>query len=274
MDRSRLLPTAAACAAALLAIVPLPVRAETLLARYEVRAAGIRIMEVEAQFDLEGPRYRLRTRVRTTGVAGALASSDQVTSTEGAWRGTEPIPARYRMEGVWRGARRAMAMDWPSPGQPVLSELEPPIEPDRQPVPAALRLGTMDGLSALAKLTRTVAATGRCDAAAAVYDGRRRADYTVQTAGLQLLPQEGGFGGEALRCSFESRLLAGWRSDREAEWAKTPQPATAWLARPLPGRQPIPVRIELPSRWLGTIRVLLLGVEPLASGQEVAQHRQ
>jgi hypothetical protein len=177
------------------------------------------------------------------------------------------------MEGIWRGARRAMAMDWPSPGQPVLSELDPPVEPDRQPVPAALRLGTMDGLSALAKLTRTVATTGRCDAAAAVYDGRRRADYTVQTEGMQVLPQEGAFGGEALRCGFESRLLAGWRSDREAEWARKPQPATAWLGRPLPGRQPIPVRIEMPSRWLGTIRVVLQAVEAVPSGQEVAQQR-
>ncbi|MFC7476138.1 DUF3108 domain-containing protein [Dankookia sp. GCM10030260] len=270
MASSRLLQIAAC----LLALAPIRAGAETLLARYEVRAAGVRIMEVEAQFALDGPRYRLRTHVRTSGVVNVLGRGDQVTSTEGAWRGADPIPARYRTEGTWRGARRVVALDWPSPGQPVLGELEPPMEEDRQPVSAALRLGTMDSLSALAKLTRTVAQTGRCDAAAAVYDGRRRADYTVQTEGMQVLPQEGGFGGEALRCGFESRLVAGWRSDREAEWARTSQPATAWLGRPLPGRLAIPVRIELPSRWLGTIRVVLLGVEALPSGQEVAQHRQ
>jgi hypothetical protein len=267
------LPPIAACAVALLALTPRMAGAETLVARYEVRAAGIQIMEIEAQFELEGPRYRLRARIRTTGVANLFGRGDQVTSTEGAWRGSDPIPARYRVEGIWRGARRAVALDWPSPGRPVLGELEPPIETDRQPVPEALRLGTMDALSALAKLTRTVATTGRCDAAAAVYDGRRRADYTAQTEGTQVLPQEGAFGGEALRCGFESRLLAGWRSDREAEWAKQPQPATAWLGRPLPGRQAIPVRIEMPSRWLGTIRVVLQAVEPLPSGQEVAQQR-
>ena len=90
---------------------------------------------------------------------------------------------------------------------------------------------------------------------------------------MQVLPPEGDFGGEALRCGFESRLLAGWRSDREAEWARKPQPATAWLGRPLPGRLAIPVRIEMPSRWLGTIRVVLQSVEPLPSGQEVAEKR-
>ncbi|TDH58943.1 DUF3108 domain-containing protein [Dankookia rubra] len=267
---SRLLPTAA-CAAALLGA--LPARAETLLARYEVRAAGIQVMEIEAAFDLSGPRYRLRARIRTTGVINVLGRGDQVTSTEGAWRGSDPVPARYRVEGIWRGTKRAVALDWPSPGQPVLGVLEPPVEADRQPVPETLRRDTMDALSALAKLTRTVAATGRCDATAAVYDGRRRADYTAQTEGMQVLPTEGAFGGEALRCGFESRLLAGWRSDREAEWAKKPQPATAWLGRPLPGHQAIPVRIEVPSRWLGTIRVVLQSVEPLHSGQEVAQQR-
>jgi hypothetical protein len=155
----------------------------------------------------------------------------------------------------------------------VPGELEPPNEADREPVPEALRHGTVDALSAVAKLTRTVAATGRCDAAAAVYDGRRRADYTARTEGMQLLPPEGAFGGEALRCGFESRLRAGWRTEREAEWARQPQPATAWFGRPLPGRQAIPVRIEMPSRWLGTVRVVLQAVEPLPSGQEVAEKR-
>jgi hypothetical protein len=262
------------CTAALLALVPGAARAETMLARYEVRAAGIQVMLVEAQFALDGPRYRVRARIRTTGIAGVFGRGDQVTSTEGAWRGADPVPARYRVEGTWRGVRRAVALDWPNPGQPVLGELEPPIEPDRQAVPEALRRGTMDGLSALAKLTRMVATTGRCDTVAAVYDGRRRADYVAQTEGMQVLALEGGFGGEALRCGFESRLLAGWRSDREAEWARKPQPATAWLGRPLPGHPAIPVRIELPSRWLGTIRVVLQTVEALPSGQEVAQQRQ
>ncbi|MBK1658965.1 DUF3108 domain-containing protein [Paracraurococcus ruber] len=260
--------------AALLALAPAPSQAEPLRARYEVRAAGLQVMEVEATFDLDGPRYRVVTRIRTTGLAGVFSSGDQLTSAEGRWRGAEPVPAHYRVDGTWRGGRRQVVMDWPTPGRPVLSALEPPNETDREPVPEALRLGTMDALSALAKLTRTVAQTGRCDAGAQVYDGRRRADYSVQTVGLEALPAGGAFGGEALRCAFESRLLAGRRGDQDPEQAAKPQPATAWMARPLPDRIAIPVRIEMPSRWFGTIRVMLTAVEPLRSGQEVAQGRQ
>ncbi|MCB4823031.1 DUF3108 domain-containing protein [Roseicella aerolata] len=272
MAQTRLL-LPAACAAGLLALASPGAHAEPLLARYEVRFAGLHVMDVEAVLDLEGHRYRVTTRTRTTGLAGVFSRSDQVTLVEGAWRGAEPLPARYRAEGTWRGDRREVAMDWVAPGQPVLRRLEPPREPEREPVPEALQRGTMDTLSAMAKLTRTVALTGRCEGGAAVYDGRRRADITAWTDGVQRLPQNAHFGGEALRCGFESRLLAGARLDRDPEEAKKPQPATAWIGRPLPDRPPIPVRIEVPTRWFGHVRVVLAGVAPLSSGQEIAQGR-
>jgi hypothetical protein len=267
------LPLPAACAALLLALAPAGAWSEPLLARYEVRFAGLHVMDVEALLDLDGPRYRVTTRTRTTGLASFFSRSDQMTIAEGAWRGMEPVPARYRLEGMWRGDRREVAMDWVAPGQPVLRRLEPSEEPEREPVPEAMRRGTVDTLSALAKLTRTVALTGRCEGAAAVYDGRRRTDVTAWTEGVERLPPEGAFGGEALRCGFESRLLAGARLDRDPEEARRPQPATAWLGRPLPSRPAIPVRIEVPTRWFGAVRVRLTAVDRLPSGQEVAQSR-
>ena len=55
-----------------------------MIARYDVQAAGIPIMQVEAQFDLEGPRYLApHPGPHDRGIAGGLASSDQVTSHRG-----------------------------------------------------------------------------------------------------------------------------------------------------------------------------------------------
>ncbi len=261
-------------------VLPLPpAAAETLLARYEVQAGGFAVLRLEAAFDLDGPRYRVRARITTAGLAGLLSSSDQTTFSEGAWRGAEPVPDRYRVDGNWRGGRRRVAIDYAPGGMPLLRALEPPPEADREAVPEALMRNTMDTLSALAKLTRMVATTGRCEATAAVYDGRRRVDYTVRTEGLERLPQDGGFGGEALRCGVESRLLAGRRNDQDTAEARQPQPATAWLATVAPARQPLPVRVELSNRWFGTIRVVLLGVQADAgasgaSGQDSAQQRR
>jgi len=240
-----------------LTLASAPAGAEAVFVRYEIRTAGLAIMQVEALLDLGGPRYRILTRLHTTGLAGILLSGEQVTLAEGAWQGAEPMPLTFRLEGRWRGNLRRVVMDYAPPGQPRLRTVEPPNEAEREIVPEGLQRGTTDALSALAKLARNVALTGRCDGEAAVFDGRRRADYRVRTAGIERLTAEGAFGGEALRCAFEGRVIAGFRRSEDPEEAREPQYGTAWLARVLPGSPPLPVRIEVPSRWFGTIRVVL-----------------
>lgn len=245
-----------------LALAPAPAGAEPLLARYEIRAGSFTMMQVEALLDLDGPRYRILTRLQTTGLAGLFLDGEQVALAEGVWHGAEPVPQAFRLEGRWRGNPRRVAMDYASPGQPRLRAVEPPNEAEREIVPERLRRGTMDALSALAKLASKVALTGRCDGEAAVFDGRRRTDYRVRTGGIDHLAAEGAFGGEALRCAFEGQLIAGFRRGEDPEEARQPQGGTAWLARALPGGPPLPVRIEVPSRWFGTIRVVLAGLRP------------
>ncbi len=261
-------------AALLVALAPAAVRAEPYVARYEVHAAGMVVMRAAVLLDLDAPGggYRVMTQVRLTGMAGLLSSGEQLTSAEGRWQGARPEPLRYRVEGTWRGAPRRIVLDYPSPGVPVLRVLVPPNEAEREPVPPDLQRGTMDSLSALAQLTRTVAATGRCDVAAATFDGRRLAEVAVRTQGVDLLPgRPGAPGREALRCGFESRLVAGRRADQDAEAARRAQPATAWLAQAAPSPWPLPVRIELPSRWFGMIRIELVGVERAGPGSALQQ---
>ncbi|CAA9267710.1 MAG: hypothetical protein AVDCRST_MAG08-3026 [uncultured Acetobacteraceae bacterium] len=261
--------TVVALAASVLS-APSPARAEAVLARYEVRARGLHVMQAEVLFDLSGPRYRVQTRVRPVGVAVAFAGGgEQVSSTEGSWRGADPQPRRHSSEGEWRGGRRAVQLDYapPAGGAPLLRVLEPPLEPEREPVPEALKRNTVDGLSAVAKLLRTVAQTGRCEGEAPVFDGRRRSDFRAWTESMDDLPRgNGAFAGPALRCAFLGKLVAGRHAEQERENAgRPPQPVVAWVARPLPGRAAVPVLIEMPTRWFGTIRVVLASVEPAGS---------
>ncbi|RYI98970.1 MAG: DUF3108 domain-containing protein [Acetobacteraceae bacterium] len=267
-NRHLLAASASLCAA----LLPAPAGAAPLVARYEVTAGGLTIMQFDASFDLDGPRYAIRIQSRMRGMAGWFASGEQVTSAEGRWEGNHPIPGRYRQEGTWRGKRRVVAIDYTPAGMPQLRAIEPPNDGEREAVPAALQQDTMDGLSALAKLVRSVARTGRCDTTAAVFDGRRRSNYSVRTVSQDILPASGGYAGPALRCAFESRILAGFllSQDREAE-AKIPHPATAWLGEPWPGAGPVPVLIELPTRWFGAVRAVLVSVGPDGSGRSVAQ---
>jgi hypothetical protein len=169
-------------------------------------------------------------------------------------------------------------MEYAPDGAPVLRALAPPNDGEREAVPPRLRSGTVDWLSAMAKLARTVARTGRCDGEAATFDGRRRVDISARTEGLDRLPAQAGFaGGEALRCGLESRLVAGRRTEEDPAEAARPHRATAWMARVGAAPIPLPVSIEVPSRWFGTLKVVLVSLDPAvprAPGQQAFQQRR
>ena len=266
MSRMRRLSPIAILAALVLAAAP--AAGQTLRAVYDVYALGVAVLELEARIEVSAQGYRLRTAARTRGLASAFVSGEQISSVEGAWNGLAVLPATYRSEGSWRGRSRRTALDWRD-GHPVVRELVPAEREElSEIVPPELRRGTIDGLSAIAALSQAVAQTGLCEGQALVFDGRRRSDFVSRSGGREIIPPwRGGWHGEALRCSFEGRLVAGLRRDQTREEASVPQLVTAWMAVPFPGAPPIPVRAEIPSRWFGPTTAVLLRAEPSAQPQ-------
>jgi hypothetical protein len=235
-----------------------PVMAEPLRLLYRLQAGGMTVLELEAELDL-GPRgYRMEAVTRTRGLAAVFLPGEQRTLAEGGWAGERPRPATYHAEGVWRGRLRRTVLRWTG-AEPAIAAMEPPNEEEREEVPSALRHGTLDALSALAQLSRQVAETGRCDAAAAIYDGRRRTEIATRTESIDRLPAwRDAWAGEALRCSYEGRTVAGFRLNEDRERQAEPQRGLAWMAPALPGAPPLPVRVDLPSRWFGTVTAYLV----------------
>ncbi|QYU66651.1 DUF3108 domain-containing protein [Leptolyngbya sp. 15MV] len=138
---------------ALLLFWPLAAPAQSLRATYEVHAAGMVILELDARFDLAPGGYGVETRLRTRGIAATFVSGQQTSRVEGGWNGASALPARYVSEGVWRGNARRIALDWQDRAPRVL-DLTPPETEEREPVPEAMKRGTTDVLSALATLVR------------------------------------------------------------------------------------------------------------------------
>lgn len=243
-------------ATAALALLPAAVaQAETWSATYTLTAAGIAVMEATVRMDLGGTHYRAESEVRTRGVAGAMVSGRQVTRVEGEWGPDGPRPRRYVTEGQWRGQNRRVVMEYGPGGTPRVVAMEPPSQEERHPVPPDLTRGTVDGLSAMAWLVREVRRTGQCAGERRVYDARQVTQITSRQMGVEAIAE-----GTALRCSLESRVLAGWRLDRDPAEAMRPQPVTAWIAATQPGAPPVPVRVELASRWWGTVTATLTGI--------------
>ncbi|MDJ0389438.1 DUF3108 domain-containing protein [Roseomonas sp. E05] len=237
-------------------------RAEPLRAVYAVQAAGIQIVRAEVLFDLSAPsRYRIESRLHLTGLVSWFSSGRVTSRAEGVWAGDAARPSHFTSEGTWRGEPRQVVLDYPG-GQPALRRLIPAHDPDREPVPPPLQSHTIDSLSALAQLSRTLEDTGRCEDRAAIFDGRRRGNVVIRTLGRDYLPPHAGaWSGEAVRCGFIARQIAGFRHDDGAD-AREPQEGVAWMARPRPGAPILPVRVEMPGRWLGRLTAYLVELGP------------
>jgi hypothetical protein len=255
-----------------LAALAAPAVAEPLRAVYSVRGGGLQVMQVEAVFDFDTPgRYGIRASWRTTGVARLFGGAQFTGRVDGGWAGDNARPSRYAVEGTWRGEQRQTVLEYPN-GQPVLRLRLPQNDPDREPVPPEMMRDTMDQFSAVAQLIRMVAQTGRCEGRAAVFDGARRVDMQARTAGRdEIFPWSTAWHGVATRCAFVGRQLAGFRHDDNGDRAREPQEGTAWLAPPRPGDIPIPVRMEIPSRWLGALTVYLMEVAPAAAASNAGR---
>lgn len=252
--------TVGALALSLLA-VPLsasPGAAQRVQAEYVVRALGMTVMEVTITYDTNDQGYAMEFSSRLRNLATVVGDGRQTTRVTGTWTSGGVQPIRYDANGVWRGDPRRTTVDW-NGVQPAIRALVPPNEGEREEVTPAQQRGTIDSLSAVALLIRQVGREGRCEASGRIYDGRRLTEMTARTERWEVLPAaRGEWSGRALRCAFEGRLVAGFHKDNNGAEARRPTPGTAWLGEAVPGVPPLPVRIEVTTRWVGSMTAHLV----------------
>lgn len=210
-------------------------------------------------------------RYHTTGVAGVFVRGHQFDVVSGNWHALRAQPFRFVGEGSWRGIDRQTEIDYQD-GKPVLRQLIPPNNFEREPVPDGLQANTVDTLSALAELVRVVDATGRCEAAVRTYDGRRAVDIEAHTVGEEMLEStsRSSFAGRALRCDFSGRMLAGFLFGDDRERESRPMHGSAWLGPIIAGGPRLPVRMTFETRWFGDATMYLTEVRS-GSGVKVAR---
>ncbi len=221
--------------------------------------AGLNIVNLESGVSIRADGYEMGLSVRSAGTFGAFVTIRSHASAEGTWRGDHAVPQRYTSWGLFRGDERHTDIVYPD-GDPLIQVLVPERDTDREPVPDALRRGTMDGFSMIADLVRGVAKSGGCDGQVHTFDGRRAAVITSHTGGVDVLPQESRsmFQGPALRCDFESLVLAGLPRDvGPDDSARRPQKGSIWLAHVLPGMPMLPVLLTMDTRLAGHVNVYL-----------------
>ena len=235
-----------------LALVVFAVPAGAVELHYEAYAAGLNVLAMDAEFDVTADRYRVKLEYRTVGGLSLVFSSRQSTTVEGQFVRDRAVPQRFYSTGTLRGGPRVTQIDYRD-GQPVVRQLVPATETEREAVPLARQADTIDSLSAMAELIHTIQRTGRCDGRAMTFDGRRLSLLEARTSGPQALEPSArsSFAGTTLRCDFVGQQLAGFMLNEDRAALQRPQMGTAWFAPLVPGGPVVPVRIAFRTRWFG-----------------------
>ncbi|MDR3533590.1 MAG: DUF3108 domain-containing protein [Rhodopila sp.] len=250
------------CGASLIGLLlPCAAFAQTspsLHASYSTYAAGIHVAEVETGFSFGPWTYQMNLGFHTTGMVGFFFRGHQFDLAHGAWQGKQAVPRRFIGEGVWHGKERLAEIEYQQ-GKPVVRQLAPPNEDEREPVPEPLQANSIDTLSALAELIHVVAETGLCETTVHTYDGRRATEIAAHTVGEEVLEptSRSSFAGKALPCDFAGRMLAGFKFGDDRERDGRPMHGSAWLAPVVAGGPPLPVRMTFETRWFGDATMYL-----------------
>jgi hypothetical protein len=246
---------------AALALLPWPAVAAPapLAVRYEADVAGFPVVSFAFRLDETGKAYTLDGQVKTVGLLRLFYRFDLATDSTGTIAAGALKPSFHEQQLRVRGHDRIARLDYPGDGT-VKTSLVPPVDVGRPKPTPQQTVETLDPLSAILAIGRSVAATGRCSGRFPVYDGRRRYDLVLADDGTARLEKSAdyGYAGEVRRCSVAAVKIAGFSWDQD--YSPHTTDGRVWFAAPRPGAPALPVRIEFGSGW-GFVNVRLTKVE-------------
>lgn len=237
---------------------------------YDVYWLGLPIFSGTLEGELAAGRYRIRSATETRGVLSLFVDSAVRSAVWGQLDGTAPgglRPEAYMSRTRWNELYRNVNVNYRPDGKVVAGSLPEPQEDDwdydRDPVPEAMRRGSLDPLSALAQVATRPLDAVPCVGAVPVFDGKRRYDVRFVPLGEEMLPAaDGSDGGRAtLKCHAHFEMVAGFDTAgrRRDDGYRPPKPTTVWLVRHREAGLWLPIKAEVETRW-GTVEAVL---EPL-----------
>ena len=232
--------------------------------RYTGYIAGLKMMEIDASFELTDDGYQVKTHSTTLGLADLFTHSDHHVEADGSWRGETAMPRRYHSKGIWHSEPNDVLIDYPA-GTPVVVRLIPQIDgTPREPVPEALAATGEDGLSVLAAILRGVDRREQCAGTLNLFDGRHFSRIAAHDGAAAVLDKESRsiFAGGTTTCEVEITPLAGLPLDAGPDDAvRRPTHVEVWFARATSSHVMVPVKLSAEMRLFGHMTLYLSGVE-------------
>ncbi len=227
-------------------------------ASYAVYIKGFHVLNAQASYQLQPWGYGGSTQIKPAGLISWFVTMDVTSRVQGHFMPDGNVqPVLFDSGGISRGKHRHVRLDF-ADDTPKVTDLQPP-ETDREPIPDSSLPHTVDTLSGMAHLLHALATTGKCNGSQIVFDGIRLSEMVVHGPTMVDIPQgqDEAYSGQALRCDFVGRQLAGFVKDSpNREKLASPQPGAVWF-RKIDALGLVPVRIEFNHPKLGHVMVVM-----------------
>lgn len=200
------------CAALLAASPGLATANQTDEIVFDLTLKGIRAGKLAINGKIEGNGYGVSGILQSSGILAALRKVRYDATAAGTVTGTVFRPARYRAVSD-TGKRHSEVELAYEGGVPAVLTYLPERKPRAGDISAADQAGTIDTLTALYAVTRTIPAAEACTFSATMFDGRRRSQVTLSA------PEKTDSG---VTCAGEYRRIAGFSASDMAEKVRFP----------------------------------------------------
>lgn len=237
---------------------------QDLSLHYDVYYLALRVISVDVGSRLESRAYRTTVDLRAAGLLATFLPWRSRTVVDGAIEGSAPRPTSYRVESALGEHSQRIDLEYGAGGA-VRGEVDGVLsEGERDEVPAALRDGTVDPVTAGVVVARQLVTTGSCAGTVRVFDGLRRYDLRYDDLGTEDLEPSSRdpYRGQARHCRASIDPIAGFLRTGEHAGERASELST-WLAAPLPDAEPVAVRMDLAGEH-GTLHVHLAHATPAA----------
>ncbi len=242
---------------------PAAIQAESLTLSYLVGWGHMTLVEAEISYSQSEIGYHLVSKGRTRGLLDLFFSWQGQAETEGLRLKEGRRPLVHEHEGTRKKKIRRTRVDWNGAAGP-RTEAEPPSDLERvTPVPKSSIAGTSDPFTVILSLLDQLAATGRCEGEAKVWDGRRRYDLSVTHLGEEELiaDRPWSYGGQAIGCALDIKRIGGFRREKP-DWRSrdenAPTRRVVWAAEIESGHWAL-VRGEMETQYGTVVGRLLSG---------------